>query len=221
LGIKTVYDLKIAKAKQISQVFSVNIERIIYELNGIQCLELEDYQEPKKQIVSSRSFGKAVTTRDGLMSALSYHCEQISHKLRKQNLFARQMVVFVHTNRFKPDYISNSVNIVFPAAVDSFRFMAKYLESALDKIYQDGILYKKAGLIISDLVTSEQETRDLFDSVNISHDRLLPSIEIIKHRFGKSSLQLASGLLSNDWQMNCHLISKHFTTDLEGLVEVT
>lgn len=218
MGIKTVYDLKIANAKQLSKIFSVNLERIILELNGIQCLELEDYQEPSKQMVSTRSFGKAVTSRDGLMSALTYHCEQISHKLRKQNLFARQMVVFAHTNRFKDDYMARSSNITFPEAVDSFRFMTKYLEQALDNIYQPELQYKKAGLIITDLVSSEQETQDLFDHINIRHDQLLPSIEAIKHRFGKSSLQLASGLLSKDWQMNRHLISRHFTTDLDDIL---
>lgn len=221
MGIKTVYDLKIANAKQLSKIFSVNIERIIYELNGTQCLELEDYQEPNKQIVSSRSFGKAVTSRDGLMSALTYHCEQISRKLRKQNLFARQMIVFAHTNRFKSDYIARSINVVFPSAVDSFRYMTHCLDQALDHIYQPELHYKKAGLIITDMISSEQETHDLFDHVNIRHDQLLPSIESIKHRFGKSSLQLASGLLSKDWQMNRHLISRHFTTDLEALLEVT
>lgn len=221
MGIKTVYDLKVANAKQLSKIFSVNIERIIYELNGTQCLELEDYQEPNKQIVSSRSFGKAVTSRDGLMSALTYHCEQISRKLRKQNLFARQMIVFAHTNRFKPDYMAKSVNVVFPAAVDSFRFMTKYLEQALDNIYQPELQYKKAGLIITDLVSSEQETQDLFDHINIRHDQLLPSIEAIKHRFGKSSIQIASGLLSKDWQMNRHLISRHFTTDLDSIIEIS
>ena len=57
MGIKTVYDLKTANPKHMGKIFSVNIERIIYELNCIQCMELEEYQEPNKQIISSRSFG--------------------------------------------------------------------------------------------------------------------------------------------------------------------
>ncbi len=221
MGIKTIYALKIANAKQIRRTFSVNIERLVYELNGLQCLALEDYQEPNKQIISSRSFGQAVKSKDSLLSALTYHCEQISHKLRKQGLFARQMIVFAHSSRFMDDYFSRSVNIVFPAAVDSFRFMTKYLSPALDKIYQDGVLFKKAGIIITDMVSSEQETTDLFDNINIRHDKLLPVLEDIRRKFGKGSLQVASAQLTNDWQMNRKLMSQHYTTDLDEILEIS
>ncbi len=220
MGIKTVYDLKIANPKQLSKIFSVNIERIIYELNGIQCLALEEYQEPNKQIISSRSFGSSVSDRDALLSSLSYHVKNASRKMRKQGLFARQMIVFAHTNRFKDDYFSNSVNVIFPVAIDSYRYMSKYLNNALDTIYKPGIHYKKSGIIITDLVTDEYETRDLFDTINMKHDSLLPTLESINSRFGKNAIKLASEKLSNAWKMQKNLISKHYTTNIADLLEV-
>lgn len=220
MGIKTVFDLKNANAKQLSKIFSVNIERIIYELNGIACIELEEYQVPNKQIISSRSFGKAVQDKDTLISALTYHTENISKKLRKQNLFARQMLVFAHTNRFKDNYFSSSVNVIFPVAIDSFRYMAKYIEQAVNEIYRPGVQFKKAGIVINEIVGQEFETRDLFDTVSIRKDSLIPTLEQIKRHFGKSSISLASAKLSNRWLMNKHLSSKHYTTDLEDLIEV-
>ena len=220
MGINTVYDLKIANPKHISRVFSVNIERIVHELNGIPCIELEEYQEPNKQIVSSRSFGQTVTSRDALMSSLTHHVEQASRKMRRQGLFARQMIVFAHTNRFKDDYFSSSVNVVFPAALDSFRYMTKGLNNALNVIYRPNVGYKKSGIIITDLVTGEHEMRDLFDNINIKHDNLLPTLESIKKQFGKQSIRIASGMLSNTWQMQPNLISKNYTTNLDDLLIV-
>lgn len=220
MGINTVYQLKTANAKQLSKLFSVNIERIIYELNGLQCIELEDTQEPNKQIVSSRSFGQAVSTRDGLFSSLTYHAEQVGKKMRRQGLFARQMTVFINTNRFKDDYFSSSVNIVFPSAIDSFRLINKSLDNALDRIYKPNTAYKKSGIIISDLITGTSETIDLFDTVNIKHDTLLPTLESIKKIFGKNSIQLASANLSDSWKMNNNLISQKYTTDLDDIIEV-
>lgn len=220
MGINTVYDLKTASPKHMSKLFSVNIERIIYELNGIACIELEEYQEPNKQIISSRSFGKSVKDKDTLISALTYHAENISKKLRKQKLFARQMLVFAHTNRFKDNYFSKTVNIVFPVALDSFRYMAKYLDDAVNEIYQPGIEFKKAGIIINEIVGNESETRDLFDNVNIRKDELLPTIDNIKRQFGKNSIYLASAKLSSHWNMNQELTSRHFTTDVNDLIEV-
>jgi len=220
MGIKTAYDLKMANPKQISKIFSVNIERIIYELNSIQCLELEDYQEPNKQIVSSRSFGQAVMSRDALMSSLTYHVEQASRKMRRQGLYARQMVVFAHTNRFRDDYLTSAVNITFPRAIDSFRYMVKFLDKALDEVYKPNIGYKKAGIIITDLITGEQETKDLFDSINIKHDSLLPTLETIKKSFGRSAINLASGKLSEAWKMQQNFSSRHYTTDINDLLKV-
>ena len=221
MGVKTVYELKIANPKQLSKLFSVNVERIIYELNGTPCIELEDHQEPNKQIVSSRSFGRAISDRDALLSALTYHAEQISTKLRKQGLFARNMTIFAHTNRFKDNYLCNSVNMVFPAALDSFRHMTKYLDRGLDNIYKPGMLFKKAGIIVNDLISNEDETCDLFDKINIQHDNLLPSLEIIKKKFGKSAIQLASANLSNDWQMQRHSISLNYTTEVSDILTIS
>ena len=221
MGIKNVYQLKIANPKQLSKLFSVNLERIIYELNGIQCLELEDMQEPNKQIVSSRSFGQAVSTRDGLLSSLTYHAEQAGKKMRRQGLFARQMTVFVNTNRFKDDYFSSSVNIVFPNAINSFRYITQALNQALDKIYQPNIAYKKSGIIIADLISSEDETTDLFDNVNIKHDVLLPTLESIKKQFGKDAIQVASANLSGTWKMTNNLMSQKYTTDIDEIIEVS
>lgn len=219
MGIKTVHDLKNANAKQLSRIFSVNVERIIYELNGIQCMELEDYQEPNKQIISSRSFGKSVKDKDTLISALTYHAENISKKLRKQKQFARQMLVFAHSNRFKDNYFSKTVNIVFPVALDSFRYLAKYIDTAVNEIYSPGIEFKKAGIVINEIIGNESETRDLFDNVNIRNDNLLPTLENIKRQFGKNSISLASAKLSERWNMNQESISKHFTTNVNDLIE--
>ena len=222
MGIKTIYDLKIANAKILSKRFSVNLERIILELNDIQCLNIETNLEPNKQIISSRSFGKAVTTRDALLSSLSYHCEQIGKKLRRQNLYARQMTVFAHTNRFKDDYFSSAVNIVFNnQATDSFRYMTPTINKALDQIYKPYIHYKKAGIIVSDIITHEFQTIDLFDNINITNDELLPTLESIKKKYGKNSIKLASELLSDDWKMQRNYTSANYTTDIEQILEVT
>ena len=199
MGIQTIYDLKIANAKILSKRFTVNLE----------------------QIISSRSFGNAVNTRDALLSALTYHCEQIGRKLRRQNLYARQMTVFAHTNRFKDDYFSSAINVVFTHATDSFRYMTPTINKALDEIYKPYIHYKKAGIIVFDIITHEFQTIDLFDNINITNDELLPTLESIKKKYGKNSIKLASELLSDDWKMQRNYTSANFTTDIDQILEVT
>jgi DNA polymerase V len=62
MNISTVEDLRQASPKAIRLHFSVVLERTVAELQGISCLALEDVAPPKKQIVSSRSFGRMVMT---------------------------------------------------------------------------------------------------------------------------------------------------------------
>lgn len=66
MGIRTVADLRGASPNAIRLHFSVVLERTVAELHGISCLTLEEVAPPKKQIVSSKSFGQMVTSLEEL-----------------------------------------------------------------------------------------------------------------------------------------------------------
>ena len=56
-----MWDLQTASPSQLRARFSIVMEKIIREINGTACIELEEINPPKKQIVSSRSFGIPVS----------------------------------------------------------------------------------------------------------------------------------------------------------------
>ena len=199
-------------------MFNINLERIVCELNNIPCIEIEDYEEANKQIVSSRSFGELVDTREALMLSYIFHVEQAGRKMRKQGLFAKEMIVFANSNRFKDDYISCAIKVVFLQAIDSFRIMAKYLDKAVNELYKPGVKYKKSGIVLPELITLEHQGMDLFANSNICHDKLLPAIEDIKKQFGKASIGIAAAKLSDAWLMKSDLRSKNYTTDIDDLL---
>jgi len=60
MGIATVLELKYSPAKRVRAEFGVVMERIVAELNGTACLELDDVTPPRQQIICSRSFGVPV-----------------------------------------------------------------------------------------------------------------------------------------------------------------
>lgn len=62
MGINTVQDLKDAPPSSMRAHFGVVLERTCNELRGISCLELEEVAPPRKEIVSSKSFGSMVHT---------------------------------------------------------------------------------------------------------------------------------------------------------------
>lgn len=66
MQIHTVEDLRRTSPRSIRTHFSVVLERTVAELQGLSCLALEDVAPPKKQIVSSESFGQMVVTYEEL-----------------------------------------------------------------------------------------------------------------------------------------------------------
>jgi DNA polymerase V len=60
------------------------MERTGNELRGTSCLALEEVVAPRKQIVSSRSFGQPVHTLAGLGESVTSYMASAAEKLRRQ-----------------------------------------------------------------------------------------------------------------------------------------
>ena len=103
LGFNSALDLKRANSSQLRQQFSVVMQKTIQELNGIVCIELEDITPPKKQILSSRSFGVPVRDYNSLAESITLYMSRAAEKLRRQHSFAGSVYVYIRTSPFKPD----------------------------------------------------------------------------------------------------------------------
>ena len=102
VGIKTAYDLCRADDSWVRRRLSVVGLRMVKELRGTPCFPLEENANRKKNICTSRSFGKPVKQLEDLKEALSTYASNCAYKLRKQKSCATRISVFIHTNPFKP-----------------------------------------------------------------------------------------------------------------------
>ncbi|MDA0713502.1 MAG: Y-family DNA polymerase, partial [bacterium] len=84
-GINTAKDLQETDLDKIEKLLTVTGRRIALELNGISCLDLDVSFVPRKQIISSKSFGKKVFTITELSEACSSYLTKACEKLRSQN----------------------------------------------------------------------------------------------------------------------------------------
>lgn len=221
MGIKTILDLKNSNSRHLRSIFNINMEKIIDELNGIPCINLEDHHEPSHRIMSSRSFETGISNYDALLNSLTFHIEQASKKLRKQQLYTRQLTIFINTNRFKEQDYWHSKTIQLPQAIDSFRYLTHYVDNALKALYMPGQIYKKSGVILSNLITSEYEYKDLLDTANIKNDPVIEAVELIKAKFGEKSISLATNKLSTSWNMKQDNLSPKYTTNINELLVVS
>lgn len=221
MNIFTVADLKQASISTMRSKFSVVMEKMIRELNGTSCIDLEEVTPPKKEIVCSRSFGVKVTSLTDLEEAVSLYISRASEKLRRQRSYAGSVSVFINTSRFaalKDNYF-NVMRIPLPTQTASTIVLTKAAIWGLRKIYRRGYKYQKAGVMLSNLVDTQTRQTDLFGLSPISNrTQLMETIDNINDRMGKGTIRLASQGIKQSWSMRRENISQNYTTDWDELL---
>lgn len=225
LGFQTVLDLKRADPETLRQQFSVVMEKTIRELNGIVCIDLEEVAPPKKQILSSRSFGVPVTSIEGLSESISLYVSRAAEKLRRQHSYAGSIYVYIRTSPFKEhdQQYSNGMTISLPSPTDNTPKLVSVALWGLKQIYRPGYNYAKAGIMLGELVPASAIQTDLFSDMqpNTKSERLMQAIDLINRKMGKESLKVASEGFSRPWKMKQENKTPCYTTNWSELIKVS
>lgn len=222
-GILTAFDLKQVDPRCMRQNFTVVGERIVRELNGISCLKLEDIADPRKSIQVTRSFAKPITEFETLKSVIATYATRLGQKLREQHLSARDIVIFIRTNKHKPNdpQYSNSVAVKLAAAVQDDVSLIKASAKALFQIYRKGFAYSKAGIMAIDLVPKGQNVQlDLFSRNNdqaYQSPQLWEALDRINQRYGQGTIHaVACGKILR-WRDQKNNLSPAYTANWDEL----
>jgi DNA polymerase V len=210
-GIFTVRDLQRCDPDAIKDHFSVVLARTVSELQGTSCLSLEDVAPPKQQIMVSRSFGALVTRYDDLREAVVHYVTRAGEKLRNEGLTAHTLTVFAHSNPFReedPQYSGSRVVPLVTPTQDTRKLIAAAL-AGLKDLYIPEINYKKAGVMLTDLVNQDIQQEDLFDVTDSdASKRLMQTIDAINDRQGRGTVYLsAEGGNHRSWRMQSKMRS--------------
>ena len=93
--------------------------RLIKELKGIPCIEMEKELVTKKMIATTRMFGRNVTKLSDIQEAVSTYTSRAAEKLRRQNCAASMIQVFMVAKEE-----SNSVNFSHGATISAYDYLA-------------------------------------------------------------------------------------------------
>ncbi|SFM12331.1 DinB/UmuC family translesion DNA polymerase [Nitrosomonas communis] len=116
------------------------MERLGYELRGISCLVLEEVSAPRKQIISSRSFGQLIYNLHELSESVASYMSSAAEKLRSQNSICHAIQVFIQTNPFREqdNQYSNCITVPLPNASSDTRLLVRAALFGLKRIYRKG-----------------------------------------------------------------------------------
>ena len=221
MGIHSVLDLKRTSAKRLREKFSVVQERIVEELNGVACLELDDIVPNKQQIICSRSFGTLTSLLPDLEQAIIAYASRAAEKLRQQHSLACGIQVYIRTNPHKerdPQY-QQAMLLPLPEPTDDTRLMCHAALHGLRQIYRTGYAYQKAGVMLTGIIPSSARPRTLFDNVEAQQKShaLMQTLDHINRSMGSGTLRLLGEGTDKTWAMRRGNVSKRYTTEWDEL----
>ena len=220
-NVSTAYDFIQLDRGWVRKNMGVVGEKTFLELCGVSCIELDLFPSDKKSCCVSRSFSKPIETLYDLEESVSTYGSRVAEKIREERLVAESMSVFVLTNYFnrKEKQYSNSIKLQLPYPTnDSVKIVKRSLEG-IRKIYRKGYRYKKAGVILYGL-TNANQTRGLLDNDRENSDAIMSTLDRINHRYGSSTIRLASEGITKSWRMKREKVSPCYTTRFDELVKV-
>jgi len=220
-GIKTAFDFTQKSRSWVRKKMSVIGERTWMELHGIPCIGKDDLETDKQQICTSRSFGQPITEYNNLLESVASLAALCVSKLRKQKSVTKALYIFAQTNRFKEEVYKMSKIIQLSFFTSDLAEIIGYCRKALDAIYIEKAEYKRAGVVLLDLLPEEYAPRDLFDPIDRDkQSRLLKALDEIVSKNGREAIKLA--VQGNGYKPNIkqEYLSKRYTTNLDEIIEI-
>ena len=220
-GINNAYELSQAPDKWVQKRMTIVGLKMVKELRGISCIDLEMDIDPKKEIVSSRSFGSPVTELSDLQEAAASYCIRAVEKLREENQVASQIMVYLTTNRFRqndPQYANYAISYLpLPSAYTPDFLHA--VKRVLKSIYREGYKYKKVGVMISDIMHQSKAPLDFFEPTYLDDRRktIMDCFDMINKKWGSNTLTYINTDADKKWKMKREKLSPSYTTSWNEL----
>nr|WP_087146103.1 Y-family DNA polymerase [Crenothrix polyspora] len=224
LGIHTVWDLASQPSRRMHSQLNVLVARIVLELNGIPCLELEEIAPDKQQIICSRSFSRRLTHYRELSEAMAEFCSRAAEKLRKQNSVTGHISIFIRTSPFSPQepQYQLAAGVMLKSATQDTRVIIATANRLLRGIFKEGYGYHKCGVQFGHIqpasIFAQSDLFDLVDNNITAENRpLMEVLDRINRRFPKAVSIAATGF-DKSWKPRAEKMSPRYTTDWQELV---
>lgn len=198
--------------------------RLKKELEGKSVLDLEPITHQKKSIAITRSFPKQISEFDLLRERVSTFASVCAEKLRKQKSCCHTIIVMLvvdkHTVKTSKYYFNMAVTL--PFATNSSLTISTVAIDMLKKLHKgnENIKFKKAGVIVTELINENTKQLHLFEEENPKHLALMKVMDRLNTKIGNTKVKLATQNLKLTWNMNQNHLSPRYTTNFNEILEI-
>ncbi len=223
-GVKSAFDFISLDESWVLQKMTIMGLKVQHELKGKSCISIDTSPSLKKNICTSRSFGVRVTELQSLKESISSHAARCAEKLRQEKGCARYLSVIIKTNPFNKldDYYYGYKAMSFNTPTNDTIDIVSAAESLLKYIYKKGLIYKKSGVIVGDIIPQDQIQLNMFDidKKRVKRDNLNSAVDLINQIIGRNTVHIGSQGISKKWQLKREKLSPCYTTKWNDLLRV-
>lgn len=219
-GCKTAADVSALNPKLARKTLTVVGERIIHELRGQPCLDLEAVAPTRQGCAVTRSFSGRVDSLEMMQEAIAAHATRLGEKLRHHGLATDHVTIFYHTSPFdNGPSRSVSTTVDFPEASNDTLVLVRAAKWGARRIWKSGYLYAKAGLMTVDIVPVENSQRALIGALDRDKSgRLMEALDACNQKHGRGVVFPAAAGIARQrkaWNTKFEMRSPRYTTRLD------
>lgn len=225
-GFSNAWDVAQVDPTQGRKLFgSVSGERLVRELRGESCLQLDTIGEPQKMISATRTFGQDTNQPHVIEASLASFATRAANRLRRQNSSTSRVSIFMTTNRHKPNYrkFYKEIKLAEPT-VDTGQLVATAV-TLFHELYDPDTEIHRAGVTLTGIKSVEHLQVDLFGQIsekrfsrNIAR---MQAVDRINKKHGTAFIRSAAEDLSKSWEPKHNVRSPRYTTNWDELPTVT
>ena len=217
----TAFDFVQLSDEWVLKNFSITEWKLKKDLEGIPTLKLDEVKN-KHAIATTRSFEYTFSDIDNIKERISTFATSCAEKLRKQQSSCHMIIVMLSSDRHKKDLEQHkaSTMVSLPYPTNSSLIISRCAVQAVTAIFKEGIKYKRAGVIVTGIVPTNNHQLDLFQHENPKHKPLMHAIDGLNAKYADYKIKLASQDLERTWKMRQERLSPRYTTDINDIITI-
>ena len=200
IGVDSVGQFVMLSDGLIRKMMNINGLKTKMELLGMYCHPVQKVPKLKRNVASTRSFGKDIDSFDQIAEAMYSYIKSGVKKLTDNGIAPNRCTIFLCGNIHKDEKHYSSKQIQFNSQTRDVDQIWSQIYPHLKKIYNSSKKYKKCGIIFNDLMPESIQQGTLFSS----------SIQMIQPPVNKE----------HEWEMRQDFMSQKYTTSWDEIPNV-
>ena len=195
MKIRTIGDLAHSDKNILIKKFGKHGKMMWEYANGIDDSEVQYKEEKPKSIGNSITLPMDIANKEQLEEVLVALTEQVTYRLRKQELLANVVNIQLRTKDFEDFSHQTKLDI----ATSSTKEILKKAKLLLNEMFNAGMFIRLIGVRVDNLVSKDEMQMSLFgDSENDKKQKKLDSvIDLLNEKYGYDSIVRAGKLNAN------------------------